>query len=402
MDLKFTKKGIEVLNAFTDPVVRGIVTYGGQGSGKSYSVIQILTYYAMNASRSFPKSIAMMAESHSKLEIVLINTWKTIMGDTFERSRWNASRYIYTFPNKSEIRFLSAHNTNPNFYEGYRPHIIYFDEISNIRKTTYDQFSRTREKIICSFNPSREFYIKDVMDQRNDYVTIHSTYKDNPYIEPAEASDIEMKSKFDKNFREVYMLGKWGSYDGNIFNEEENFFVVPELPNKIKGWEHSQSFGLDLGWNDPNALVEINHYINPNTGRDVLYLKEHLYKGEMINSELAKAIRTANPKNINVIIESARPEIRQDLMQTYKLKLTKANKPKGSIIAGITRLKQYEILLDDTSINLIKEFRNYSWKKDKSDKTLDIPIDNWNHLLDALRYGLQGLRRGKGPRAIRL
>lgn len=53
---------------------------------------------------------------------------------------------------------------------------------------------------------------------------------------------------------------------------------------------------------------------------------------------------------------------------------------------GIQILKQFKIYVTKRSLNLKKELSNYVWKKDKEGKALNMPIDMWNHGIDAVRY----------------
>ena len=62
-------------------------------------------------------------------------------------------------------------------------------------------------------------------------------------------------------------------------------------------------------------------------------------------------------------------------------------KGRDSVNAGIDLLKRYKIHITSESTNAIQEFRNYKWDEDRSGKIINKPIDNHNHLVDALRYG---------------
>ena len=103
-------------------------------------------------------------------------------------------------------------------------------------------------------------------------------------------------------------------------------------------------------------------------------------------------MKRANPSNMQVIAESARPEINEYLLRNHKIKIKKAYKPAGSIVSGINKLLNYDIVIDPDSIDVIHEFRNYAWISDKSGDNKDTPIDSFNHAIDALRYGIQGIR----------
>ncbi|MCX6279010.1 MAG: terminase large subunit [Bacteroidetes bacterium] len=57
-----------------------------------------------------------------------------------------------------------------------------------------------------------------------------------------------------------------------------------------------------------------------------------------------------------------------------------------SILTGIDILKRHPIRITKRSVNLIREFKNYKWKEDAAGKPLNVPIDRFNHAIDAIRY----------------
>ena len=66
-----------------------------------------------------------------------------------------------------------------------------------------------------------------------------------------------------------------------------------------------------------------------------------------------------------------------------------ANKGKGSINAGISKLKEYNVYYTASSKNLAEERKRYMWVKDKiTGKPTNTPVDTYNHLLDAIRYAV--------------
>jgi len=75
--------------------------------------------------------------------------------------------------------------------------------------------------------------------------------------------------------------------------------------------------------------------------------------------------------------------------------LTAAIKGQGSITYGISLLQDYDLIVSEDSINLIKELNNYSWLEKKS----NTPVDKFNHIIDAIRYAvtyqLQNPNRGR-------
>lgn len=147
-------------------------------------------------------------------------------------------------------------------------------------------------------------------------------------------------------------------------------------------------FGLDFGTSpDPNALVETRVY-----GDDV-YIKEHLYKTEMLNSELADAINEAigeeRAGSIHVVADSAN---KQNIKELRKLGIyiIKCKKGAGSIENGLQKLRSSNIFVHEESLNMIFELNHYHYTlvvNTKGERKI-VPIDKDNHLMDAARYSL--------------
>ena len=62
---------------------------------------------------------------------------------------------------------------------------------------------------------------------------------------------------------------------------------------------------------------------------------------------------------------------------------------KDSINNGIQWIQDLEIIVHPRCVNFLTEISNYTWDKDKFGNKLNRPIDDFNHLMDAMRYGLE-------------
>lgn len=136
-------------------------------------------------------------------------------------------------------------------------------------------------------------------------------------------------------------------------------------------------FGQDYGFSvDPTTLVRVSI----DKSQKKIYLKEELYKPLMVTSEIINRNRAIAGNHL-IIADSAEPRLIAEIKKGG-VNIREAFKPPGSITAGIAMMQDYELIIDPSSINLIKELNNYVWH-DKKSKT---PVDAWNHLLDAARY----------------
>jgi len=237
------------------------------------------------------------------------------------------------------------------------------------------------EWINSYFFPAKESYEKSdgkfhfVKSIRNDTSILHTTYRDNKYVTPQSAELLESFKAVDDNYYRIYTLGLWGGVlEGLIY---ENWEIIDEIPKESK----LLGYGLDWGFtNDPTAIVKVN------MGENILYLDEILYKKGMTNQELCLEMNLCGIIGSDEIVaDSAEPKSIQELYAAG-FNVHPALKGPDSIRAGISKIRQYKIMVTSRSRNLIRELKNYRWKMDKDGNSLNVPIDNYNHGLDAVRY----------------
>lgn len=350
---------------------RYIIAYGGSSSSKSISILQKLTLYALANKK---KRITISAESLPVLKKTVLPDWKQhVMTDLYNPKALNKQDMVYTFPSGSIFQFVPADDAAR--WHGLRQDIVYFDELFYIKKDIYDNADiRTEFKVISSFNPVSKFWITDNFDDPNTYVD-HSTYKDNPYLKQSIIDALEKRIKTDENFYNVYVLGKFGSLEGLIFDEGKNWNKTTDWPKEYKKRVIAGDFGYSV---DPTAILDIRF------SGGIIYVKELAYKTELLNSDIAGIIK---PLETRTVFDSAEPksiaEIRKHGVDIYP-----SQKGRDSINNGIDLIKQFNVKIHNSSLNLIKELRNYSWAIDRQGQQLGKPIERYNHAIDALRYGI--------------
>jgi phage terminase large subunit len=119
---------------------------------------------------------------------------------------------------------------------------------------------------------------------------------------------------------------------------------------------------------------------------DKLIVKEIIYQKGMTNKEIALKIKRDCQKGGVIVGDSAEPKSLDELMN-YGLNIYPAKKGKDSILHSIQLIQQFEILVTDDSINLIKELRGYVWSQDKNGHQENRPSQYCqDHLIDAMRY----------------
>ena len=365
----------------------GFILEGGSRSGKTWSIIQFLIVYCLQNDK---KIITIGRDTLTDLK-------DTILPDLLQQLESYGIEYTHNKSNKqlyigtNLIRYIGV-SDNPNKTHGLRQDIFWLNEIMPIDEFTFDQLEqRTAEFWIMDYNPSSTVHwAYDVADKRDDVSFFKSTVIGNPFAGDKERNKIlsyeptpenELRGTADKFMWEVYGLGLRADAENKIFKEYQYF---DELP---KEWDY-KFYGLDFGFaNDPTAVIEV--VLNGNN----LYVTEHCYSTGLLNRDIAK-ICAQFDKNTYIMADSAEPKSIQELRSVYNLNIVPAKKGAGSIAEGIKKIKGYKVFLNKKSLNLHKEFQNYSYiPKRKTEKNgQKIPQDKDNHLIDALRYSISRLR----------
>lgn len=260
----------------------------------------------------------------------------------------------------------------------------------SIRGTLPDGYWK---RITATFNPwsEKHFVKKRFFDNPADNVlAMTTTYLDNPYLSQTDIELFEqMKIRNPRRFR-VAGLGEFGIADGLIYeNWEERDFDLEEI-KQIK--DIKSAFGLDFGYtNDPSALF---CGMIDQKGKTI-YVFDEMYQQGMSNELIAKKIGEMGYIKEKITADSAEPKSIDRLRELGLYRIGKARKGKDSINNGIDFIQDYKIVVHPRCVNFITEISNYTWDTDKFENKLNKPIDDFNHLMDAMRYALEGFIRGE-------
>ncbi len=242
-----------------------------------------------------------------------------------------------------------------------------------------------------TFNPWNEkHWLKkkffDVKD--NDVLAKTTNYMCNEFPDESDRKMFErMKITNPRRYR-VAGLGEWGIVDGLVYeNFEEKAFDIRKVL-QMNGIE--SAFGLDFGYtNDPSAFV----CLLVDTIRKKIYVFDEMYKKAMTNEMIYKEIVRMGYAKEKIIADSAEPKSIAQLRGLGLLHIHGAKKGKDSILNGIQLIQDYKIIIHPRCVNFITEITNYTWDKDKFDNQINKPIDDFNHLLDAMRYAMERFGR---------
>jgi len=265
----------------------------------------------------------------------------------------------------------------PDKDRGARRYMMFMHECNNGDMEAFNQLEvRTNRFVFLDYNPTHEFWVHTELLNRPSFDTgfVKVTYKDNEALNEQIIKSIESR-KHNEYWWRVYGEGEIGILEGAIFKNWREGAFNDHL---------AYSYGLDFGFHpDPTALIKIAI----DNKHKKIYARELCYAQELSQQQIIDVIENNIVRDEMVIADSADSRL-IDAIAEQGFNVTGAEKGSGSVRAGILFLQDYEIVIDPESKNLIKEFQNYCW----NDKRAGIPIDKYNHLIDAMRYACEKLR----------
>lgn len=364
---------------------RFLVEQGGMRAGKTYPTMMLIISWCQEYA---DKVWSVVSMSYPHLSRGAIRDFQNIMkaAEIWEPDRWNASQKIYTFANGTLLEFLSVDKMSAH---GLARDGLFVNEANDMDRETFEQLaSRTAGKVVIDYNPTHEFWVhtwllKEYKDQ-TDFIIL--TYKDNEALAPTIREYIESKKpkpgEKPSNWWTVYGLGQIGTLEGNVY---EGWRKATEADYKNAKLIR---YGLDFGFsNDESALVAI--YETTTEGQ--LIIEELLYKRGILGSQYGEELKRANiDPNILIVADSARPEIIAEI-KAQGFRIVGADKNAGSVKRGIDRVKQHQIIYDGKDLE--REYLSYAWRKKRTGEILDEPEDGNDHLMDALRYAIDDLKK---------
>ena len=240
------------------------------------------------------------------------------------------------------------------------------------------------KQITLTFNPwnERHWIKKRFFDAEpdEDILAITTNYLCNEWLDKADLKVFETMKKNNPRRYAVAGLGGWGIVDGLVYeNWKEEAFTLEDV-------KHCKSaFGLDFGYtNDPSAFFA--GFIDIENKK--LYVWDEFYECGLSNRKIADKVAEMGYKKEHITGDSAEPKSIDEL-KGYGLRIKGAEKGKDSIANGIQWIQDLEIIIHPRCVNFLTEISNYTWDKDKFDNKLNKPIDDFNHLMDAMRYSLE-------------
>lgn len=253
-------------------------------------------------------------------------------------------------------------------------------------------------QITLSFNPwsedhwLRKRFYNDTYEREyiDDLIyAITTDYTMNEFLDEVTLKRFEeMKIKRPNRFR-VAGLGEWGIAEGLVYN---NWEVLEFDPVKLLRSDFSleAAFGLDFGFtNDPSAFIAV--IVDLRNKR--LFIFDEFYKKRLLNNEIAEEIKIRGYSKDEITADCAEAKSIEEIRSYGISRIKQSSKGKGSVNQGIQYIQQFDIYVHPKCTNTIMEFKNYVWEE-KNGITINKAADNYNHLMDALRYALEKYSTG--------
>lgn len=252
------------------------------------------------------------------------------------------------------------------------------------------------KQITLTFNPWNEkHWIKRRFfdaDSDTDIMAKTTNYQCNEWLDEADLKVFETMKRNNPRRYKVAGLGDWGIVEGLIYeNWEEKAFDYRSDEFKKKHPKVKSAFGLDFGYtNDPSALfcalVDVD--------AAEIWVFDELYEKGLTNKAIFQKILGMGYAKEKICADSAEPKSIDELRELGLQNIRAARKGKDSVNNGIQFIQGFKIYVHPRCVNFLTEIGNYTWDVDKTGLKLNRPIDDFNHLLDAMRYAMEDFLKG--------
>jgi len=347
---------------------------GGTRSGKTYNA---LCYWVYRLGNERGKTL-------------------TVARQTMPALRASAMRDFFEILDRAGVYDPAAHNKTSNEYHlndnlvefiglnesmrvrGRKRDYLFLNEANECEVEAFRQLAfRTADKIVLDYNPSEAFsWIYDDVETRDDCDLLVTNYVDNPFLEQSLVGEIERLRDADEEYWKVYGLGQIARGNTRVFTHWR-----PVSESEYPYNKGEAVYGLDFGYNNPTALVEVRLY------DAALYWREMLYETRLTTADLIAQLRTFQElSRVRIVADSAEPKTIEEISRAG-FRIEPAEKGPDSIITTINFVKSKPLYILTSGVNIMREIKRYSFKTDKQGKVTDevVPFDN--HAMDAGRYG---------------
>jgi len=353
---------------------RYVFLRGSSRSGKTIAAVQTLIVEALTR----PKiSITIARATQVSIKNTILIDFKEVLEQMgiFDRGTLNKVDLTYTFENGSIVRFIGLDDTTGKL-RGLKSTIAMVDEVNTIDRNSFVQLDiRCEEYIISAYNPEvEEDWWGFDYEKKDNAELIVSTFKDNPFLEESIRQSIMDLKDTDYDLYLIYAQGK-------VVPPREKIFVQPDTYTEEPKGIKATYYGIDWGFgSDACGVVKVQV-----VGDKSLYVEQVIYEQGLTNEDLIYLLRENGiDRSVEIVADSSEPKSIEQLRRAG-FKIRGVKKGDGSVLFGLQKMRTFKIFIKDTSKDLITEFRNYKFKRDRSGRLTNVP-EGLDHLLDALRY----------------
>lgn len=233
------------------------------------------------------------------------------------------------------------------------------------------------------------------LSPKEDILAMTTDYRCNEFLGKDDVDLFEDMKENNPRRYSIEGMGEWGIAEGLVFeNWQELEFDPEELRYKKDRYDnpvYRALYGLDFGYtNDPTAFIAL---FADEKNREI-YIYDEIYKTRLKNQDIYNELKYKEYHHARIAADSAEPKTVDELKMLGANRVFAVKKPKGSVLSGIQKLQDYKIFVHPKCVNCLVEFSNYVWDTDKdTGKAINNPRDEYNHLMDALRYATYELNR---------
>ncbi len=362
-----------------------IIEYGGAGSSKSYSIVQMILHFLMTETGLRIAVVRKFFPSHKVSGMYQVLELLKSYG-IYEQGIHNKTDHTFEY-NGNIVLFLSTGEgeAGAKKVKSADFNFAWLEEADEFDWNEYIQFSlRLRHPeikgihnfMILSMNPVDEHcWIKTKLidSQTPDVIVHHSTWEDNKaFLSDNYINRLKNLINEDYNHYLIYTLGQWGRIEGVIYKKWE---IVDRLPDKWQAWQ----YGLDWGYVHATALVKVV------MAEDATYLHECIYETSLTNSDLIE--RLSHLDKADIYADPSRKDSIEEIRRAG-YPIWEAN---NDVKTGLDLCKRRLIRITKDSTNLIKEIKSYHYRKDRNGVVHEEPAKYNDDGMDAFRYGSVGL-----------
>jgi phage terminase large subunit len=373
---KLAKKQADEINAED----RLLWIEGSAGAGKTiYAAHKTIKYALEN-----PKArLGVFRETFAALKPTSLLEIRELLDGYGIPYKENKAEHTIRFPNGATIFFRGLDD-----FKKIRSLNLDFIWVEQAEETTYFTYQELKRRLrgevgkksylqfILTYTPELEDdWNYTEAHRKGKGRIIHFSYKDNPFLPESYIKDIEELEEEDPELWIKYGLGEFGKLTNRIYNKWDE----KPLPREPDFW----TAGVDFGYNNPAAFLLIG-WIDGEP-----YIHREIYQRHLTNTDLIQKAKELletkglKPEDLNdVICDAAEP----DRIEEFYRAGFNADGGVKNIEASIDRVKTVTVHIDPECVNTKREIKSYKYKKDKEGNILEIPVDKFNHAMDAMRY----------------